>query len=130
MAFIVDGISNSFGYILIPIKDHFVVDDKYVNLLASLNNGFYSLSGPIVSGLVYKFGCRPTVMISAFLTSLFYCVCIISPSMYLMLIFYGILGGLTTGVVYITSMIVLTEYFDKKIGLATGIFMAGSGWNI
>jgi len=47
-----------------------------------------------------------------------------------MLILYGVLGGLTTGLVYISSIIVLTEYFDKKIGVATGIVMAGSGENV
>jgi len=114
---------------LIPIKDYFGIDDKHVNLLVSLNNGFYSLSGPIVAGLTHKFGCRVTLITGAALTCILYSLCIVSPSIYIMLILYGVLGGLTTGFVYISSIIVLTEYFDKKIGVATGIVMAGSGEN-
>jgi MFS family permease len=35
--------------------------------------------------------------------------------------------GISTGCTYIASLIVIPEYFDKKIGIANGIVMAGSG---
>lgn len=35
--------------------------------------------------------------------------------------------GLSTGCAYLASLIVITEYFDKKLGIANGITMAGTG---
>ena len=35
--------------------------------------------------------------------------------------------GLSTGITYIASLIIITDYFDKKLGIANGITMAGSG---
>ena len=37
------------------------------------------------------------------------------------------LVGLSSGCTYIASLIVIAQYFDKRIGMATGITMAGSG---
>ena len=34
---------------------------------------------------------------------------------------------MAAGCVYIASLIVIGDYFDKKMGIATGITMAGSG---
>ena len=60
-------------------------------------------------------------------TSLVYVLSAFSPSIYFMMITYGVIGGISTGCTYIASLIVIVEYFDKLKGVATGICMAGSG---
>jgi MFS family permease len=48
-------------------------------------------------------------------------------SIYVMMITYGFVGGISTGCCYLASLIIIPDYFDKKRGIATGITMAGSG---
>ncbi len=40
---------------------------------------------------------------------------------------FGIVGGVSYGCSFLTCTIILVSYFDKKLGLANGITMAGSG---
>ncbi len=83
--------------------------------------------GPIVSGLVKQFGCRSVVIGGAAVTALMYFLTSISNSIYLMMMTYGVIGGISTGCCYLASLIIIPDYFDKKRGIATGITMAGSG---
>ena len=47
-----------FGLILVPLVEHFDSDRAAVSWVGSLLCGVYMLVGPIVGGLVNKFGCR------------------------------------------------------------------------
>ena len=75
--FVLDGIAYSFGVLLVPLVEHFdstrrvsrdasdINCDLFslfrssVSWVGSLLCGVYLSSGPIVGGLVNKFGCRP-----------------------------------------------------------------------
>jgi MCP family monocarboxylic acid transporter-like MFS transporter 14 len=80
-----------------------------------------------VSSLANQFGIRPVVMVGAFVTALMYALSAFAPSIYYIMITYGVIGGVSTGCTYIASLIIIAEYFDKKQGMATGVCMAGSG---
>lgn len=127
MSFILDGVMYSFGLILSEIRQYTKVEEEQSNLLTALNTGFLFCSGPIVAGLANQFGCRVVVMGGALVTASCYMLTVFSPNIYLMMVFFGIIGGVATGCTYISSLIIIAEYFDKKRGIATGITMAGSG---
>lgn len=127
ISFMIDGIMYSFGLVLKEMKDHFGVSEADANLAVSLNTGFLFCSGPIVAGLTSSFGCRNVIMCGAVVTSCLYFFCVVSPSIVPIWIFYGVIGGVSTGCTYISSLIVIAEWFDKKIGIANGVVMAGSG---
>jgi MFS family permease len=80
-----------------------------------------------VSGLTNAFGCRAVVMGGGLVTAVVYILTLYAPSLNIMMITYGVIGGVSTGCTYIASLIIIAEYFDKKRGVATGITMAGSG---
>jgi MCP family monocarboxylic acid transporter-like MFS transporter 14 len=117
----------SFGIVLNEIKIHFQVTQDVVNLVQSLNVGFLFLSGPISSGLASQFGCRVVVMISGFVFGLMYALCAFLPSIYIMIGTFGVIGGVAFGCTYLTCFIILVDFFDKKLGIANGLTMAGSG---
>lgn len=127
ISFILDAIMYSFGILLGAIKDYFVISNKSANLLTSLYTGFFLLCGPLVAGLVKQFGCQVAIIGGAFVTSLMYFVSIFSPNIYMMYMTIGVVGGISTGIMYISSLIIIAEYFQEKRGIATGITMAGSG---
>ena len=56
---ILDGIAYCFGVLLTPLCDHFDSDKGTVSWVGSLLCGVYLMSGPVVGGLVNKYGCRP-----------------------------------------------------------------------
>ena len=56
--FISDGIAYTFGVLLPPLVEHFDSNRGTVAWVGSLLCGVYLMSGPIVGGLVNKFGCR------------------------------------------------------------------------
>ena len=56
---ILDGIAYSFGILLGPLVLYFDSNRSTVSWVGSLLCGIYMASGPIVGGLVNKFGCRP-----------------------------------------------------------------------
>ena len=80
-----------------------------------------------MSGLTNAFGCRAVVMGGGLVTAVVYILTLYAPSLNIMMITYGVIGGVSTGCTYIASLIIIAEYFDKKRGVATGITMAGSG---
>lgn len=127
ISIILDAIMYSWGILLEPIKDYYEVNNQKANLLTSIYTGFFLISGPLVSGLIDQFGCRVAIMGGAFVTSLMFFISVFSPNIYVMYITIGFVGGVSTGVFYLASLIIIPEYFDKKKGIATGITMAGSG---
>lgn len=125
---ILDGIMYSFSMIKNEMKSYYEESEDKTNLIISFNTGFLFCSGPIVAGLANQFGCRIVVMIGALITSLMYFLSAFAPSIEVIIVTCGIVGGLSTGCTYIASLIVVNEYFEKKKGIATGITMAGSGF--
>lgn len=122
-----DGIMYSFGTIINAIKEHYQINDKTANFLVSLYTGLFLMSGPIVSAIINQFGCQVAIISGAFVTSMMYLVSIFVPSFFYMYFTIGIVGGIATGLFYISSLMIIPQYFDKKKGMATGIAMCGSG---
>ncbi|CAF1034173.1 unnamed protein product [Brachionus calyciflorus] len=127
ISFILDGCMYSFGIILDEIKNHYGVAQEIANLITSFNTGFLFLSGTLSAAFAKQFGCRIVVMVSAFIFSGMYFLSALVSSIYYLHFLFGIIGGIAFGCTYLTCFIILVEYFDKKLGLANGLTMAGSG---
>jgi MFS family permease len=116
-----------FGLVLDEIKKDVDPSSNSHNLLSSLNTGFLFLSGPIVSSLVNNYGCRRVTIVAGIITALCYFVSAYLVSIYVMLIFYGIIGGISAGCTCFASFMIISEYFEKKLGVANGVTCAASG---
>ncbi|CAF0986232.1 unnamed protein product [Brachionus calyciflorus] len=126
--FILIGCMYSFGIILKSIKSDFDVTQDIANLLQSLNVGFLYASGSLSSALAKEFGYRKVVMVSALIFASMFALSAFLKSFYLMIFTFGFIGGISYGCTYLTCFVALVEYFDKKLGLATGIIMASAGF--
>jgi len=124
---ILDGIAYTFGVLLTPLVNHFDSDKGTVSWVGSLLCGMYMLSGPIVGGLVNKFGCRPVCMAGAVLSWAAFSLSTLSPSVPVLMITYGCLGGFGLGLIYLPAIVSVGFYFESKRALATGISVCGSG---
>ncbi|CAC5388566.1 Monocarboxylate transporter 13,Monocarboxylate transporter 14,Monocarboxylate transporter 3 [Mytilus coruscus] len=125
--FIVDGIGYAFGVLLPIFAEHFEESKGKVSLVGSLLFGVYLCSGPIASGLVNKFGCRPVTIAGSIIASVGFLLGSFAPNLNILILTYGVLGGLGFGLIYLPSIVTVGFYFEKRRALATGIAMCGSG---
>ncbi len=128
ISFIVDGCMYSFGMICPAIQAHFKITQEEVNLITSLYTGFMFLSGPVVAGLAKALGVRALAVGGGAVMALMLVASTYAPNISVMYICYGVVGGVATGCLYIGSLIITSQYFDKKMGMAMGICMSGSGF--
>ena len=50
-----------------------------------------------------------------------------SPNVPILMLTYGVIGGLGLGMIYLPAVICVGYYFESKRALATGISVCGSG---
>jgi len=124
---ILDGIAYTFGVLLNPLVKDFHSDSATVSWVGSLLCGTYMLSGPLVGGLVNRFGCRPVCMVGAVVAWIAISLSTLSPSVPVLMLTYGVLGGFGLGLIYLPAIICVGFYFESRRALATGISVCGSG---
>uniref|UniRef100_A0A0R3S4N6 MFS domain-containing protein n=1 Tax=Elaeophora elaphi TaxID=1147741 RepID=A0A0R3S4N6_9BILA len=97
------------------------------SIVQSLLAGFYLLAGPLASGLANSFGCRLVVIAGSMTTFIGFILSSIAPSLPLLFISFGIIGGIGFGLVYLPSILIVNQYFEKRRAFALGIAVCGSG---
>lgn len=125
--FIVDGIGYAFGVLLPEFAEQFGESKGKVSLVGSLLFGTYLCSGPFASGLVNKFGCRAVTIAGSVVAAAGFVLGSFATNLDILILTYGVLGGLGFGMMYLPSIVTVGYYFEKKRALATGIAMCGSG---
>ncbi|XP_061169913.1 monocarboxylate transporter 14-like [Saccostrea echinata] len=124
---IVDGIGYAFGVLLPQWEEVFHESPGKISLVGSLLVGVYLCAGPLVSGLTNKFGCRPVTFAGSCLACLGFLLASFSSSINVLMLTYGIMGGLGFGLIYLPAIVSVGFYFEKKRAIATGIAVSGSG---
>lgn len=124
---IVDGIAYTFGVFLNEFVNHFGASKGTVAWVGSLLCGMYLSVGPIVSALCNKFGCRAVSIAGSFLASAAFALSTFSTSITMLMLTYGVMGGIGFGMIYLPAVVAVGYYFETKRSLATGIAVCGSG---
>ena len=83
--------------------------------------------GPIVGGLVNKFGARKVVLIGSGIGAFGIATSIFAPNIAVFMLLYGVVGGIGFGFIYLPAIVVVGFYFESKRAVATGVAVAGSG---
>lgn len=127
ISLICDGCAFSFGVIFVYLVDEFHQTKSETAWVASI---FYCLSmllGPVASALTSRYGCR-SITIIAGITS---CVGFVSSayvtSVWQLYITFGIIVGSSFSICYVSSVLTVAYYFDKRRSLATGLSVCGTG---
>ena len=72
--------------------EHFDSNRATVSWVGSLLAGVYLMSGPIVGGLVNKFGCRPVCILGSIVACIGLCLSTLSPNVPVLMLTYGVMG--------------------------------------
>ncbi|XP_014484848.1 PREDICTED: monocarboxylate transporter 3 isoform X2 [Dinoponera quadriceps] len=125
---IVDGIAYTFGVFLGEFVKYFGEGKGKTAWVGSLLSGMYLSAGPVVSALTNKYGCRAVCMAGSFLGAAAFVLSTFSSSVNMLMVTYGIMGGVGFGLIYLPAVVCVGYYFETKRSLATGIAVCGSGF--
>ncbi|GMT22579.1 hypothetical protein PFISCL1PPCAC_13876, partial [Pristionchus fissidentatus] len=124
----VDGVIFTVGGPLTKLwKEQYSSNETEVSVTLSLLAGSYLLVGPIASAFANRYGCRLVTIAGALIAFFGFMISTASPSIYLLYLTFGIIGGVGFGLVYLPSLVIVSHYFQNKRALATGIAVCGSG---
>ena len=119
------GIKRSFGLALPILKSYFDTNTTAISWVASILEGMYYVVGPLASLIANKIGLGLTNVTGSILTGIGLCISTFVPNVYLMMVTYSIICGLGLGFIYLPASVACNYYFEKRIGLATGISKIG-----
>lgn len=125
--FIADGWSYSIGIIFSEIVDYFGESKGKTALIPTLIYGIPMIISPIICAGINVFGCRKIGVIGGCFTAVSFFIAFFATSVNFLCLSIGIFSSVGLAMVYISSLIVVTQYFDRRRGLATGLAVTGSG---
>lgn len=127
VSLIADGISFSFGLLYIEFLNYFNESTAKTSWIGSIFLSVPLLSGPVMSNLVDRYGCRQMTIIGGLLSGTGFILAAFSTSVEMLYWTFGVIGGLGLGIGYVTAVVSIAFWFDKKRTFATGIGASGTG---
>ncbi|XP_026324937.1 monocarboxylate transporter 14-like [Hyposmocoma kahamanoa] len=127
ISMIADGISFSFGLLYIEFLDEFQASKSTTAWIGSLFIAVPLLSGPVMSALVDRYGCRSMTVLGGIISTSGFVLASISTTLEMMMITFGVIAGLGLGLVYVTAVVSIAYWFEKKRNLAVGLGACGTG---
>ena len=123
-----DGFAFAFGVLYEELLVIFQQSRSATAWIPSLFYGLPLLCGPISGALATKYGCRTAQMAGGLLASFGVLMSAFANSIPLLAFTFGVVTGFGMSMGYVTSLVTVAFYFEKKRALATGIAVSGSGF--
>lgn len=123
-----DGLSFSYGLLQEQFALYFETSQSRISLIGSLFIATPLLAGPIMSALVDRYGCRVMTMIAGILSTISFVLASISNSIEILCLTFGFMSGLAMGILYVTAVVSVAFWFDKKRNLAVALASSGIGF--
>lgn len=127
VSMIADGISFSFGLLYIEFLHEFGESKSKTAWIGSLFMAVPLLSGPIMSALVDRYGCRKMTILGGLISGMGFILSMFGRTIEVMYLTFGVIAGLGLGLCYVTAVVSVAFWFDKKRTLATGLGACGTG---
>ncbi|KMQ91230.1 monocarboxylate transporter 14 [Lasius niger] len=127
ISMIADGVSFSFGLLYIEFLQEFGASKSKTAWIGSLFMAVPLLSGPIMSALVDRYGCRNMTILGGLISGLGFILSVFSNTIEVMYLTFGVIAGLGLGLCYVTAVVSIAFWFDKKRTLAVGLGACGTG---
>ncbi|KAJ8718282.1 hypothetical protein PYW08_002519 [Mythimna loreyi] len=123
-----DGLAFSFGLLHEEFTIYFETTQSKTSLIGSLFIATPLLAGPIMSALVDRYGCRIMTMIAGLLSTIGFLLAAVSNSVEMLCLTFGFISGLAMGILYVTAVVSVAFWFDKRRNLAVSLASCGIGF--
>ncbi|KAF7410041.1 hypothetical protein HZH68_004422 [Vespula germanica] len=127
ISMIADGVSFSFGLLYIEFLKEFGASKAKTAWIGSLFMAVPLLSGPVMSALVDRYGCRKMTIAGGLISGFGFVLSCFSNTIEVMYLTFGVIAGLGLGLCYVTAVVSIAYWFDKKRTLAVGLGACGTG---
>lgn len=127
ISMIADGISFSFGLLYIEFLRYFRSSKSGTAWIGSLFMAVPLIAGPICSSLVDRYGCRWMTILGGAIACFGFVISSFVDSIFMMYLTFGVIAGIGLGLCYVTAVVSIAYWFDKKRTLATGLGACGTG---
>ncbi|GAB1606924.1 monocarboxylate transporter 12-like [Argonauta hians] len=124
---IADGCAYSFGVFYTELLQTFRQSKSKTSWVGSVFVGVSLICGPLVGALTTKFGYRKMTIFGGIVSSTGIVISAFVNSIEMLCFTFGFLAGFGMSVSYVTSIVSVSFYFEKKRALATGLSVCGSG---
>ena len=125
--FIADGWAYSFGVLYTDLLAQFEDGKGKTALIGALLYGVPLLVSPFVCALTNIYGCRFVCIGGGILTGSSFVVSYFADSVNFLCVTTGVLASIGLAMTYIPAIVIVTFYFEKRRGFATGLAVTGSG---
>ena len=96
--------------------------------IGAMAMGLNFFFGPISSALCDRFGCQLVSLAGALLSVMGLFLTSFIQEVYKMYVTYGLVWGVGSSFSFVSSIVVLGQYFNSRLALANGIATSGSGF--
>uniref|UniRef100_A0A8D8QSV8 Monocarboxylate transporter 12 n=1 Tax=Cacopsylla melanoneura TaxID=428564 RepID=A0A8D8QSV8_9HEMI len=128
ISMVADGISFSFGLLYMEFLIHFGESKAKTSWIGSLFMAVPLLLGPVASSFVDKYGCRRMTMLGGIISGTgFVLSATIANSIEAQYITFGCIAGCGLSLTYVTAVVSIAYWFDKKRTFATSLGACGTG---
>lgn len=124
--FVLAGIQNSFGILLIYILDEFGNGKGTSAWVGSIHLFALYAMAPFVTIACDIWGCRITGFVGGLVCVIGLVASSFVTRLYLLFVTYGVLFGIGASLAYITTFRIISLWFDRKLALANGICSTGA----
>ncbi|XP_075973916.1 monocarboxylate transporter 14-like [Anticarsia gemmatalis] len=128
IATVADGLAFSYGLMHEKFVLFFEESEAKTSLIGSLFISVPLIAGPIMSALVDRYGCRSMTIVGGVASTIGFLAASVSNSVEVLYITYGIMAGLGTGLLYVTAVVSIAYWFEKRRNLAVGLGSCGVGF--
>ncbi|XP_034249176.1 monocarboxylate transporter 4-like [Thrips palmi] len=123
-----DGISFSFGLLYIEFLRYFGESRSTTSWIGSLFMAVPMLTGPVASAMVDRYGCRTMTIVGGIISAISFVIAASSTTIGQMYLTFGVLAGLGLGLCFVTAVVSIAFWFERKRTLAMSIGAAGTGF--
>ena len=127
---IINGINQSFGVILGSLIESFGSSATTVSWIPAIHTSVWFLFAWISTMLTQKYGFRVVIIAGAIISCISHLAAACTNNFVFVLLTYGVIGGVGSGLRDSIGNIVCSYYFEKYREIATGIAMCGGGVGI
>lgn len=125
--FIADGWSYTFGVFFPVFLHHFQESRGSTAIIGAMAHGVPRLVSPFISAIINAVGCRTVTIVGGLITAVAFVLSAFATSIDYLCFSLGLLASMGFATIYIASLVIVTFYFEKRRGLATGLATTGSG---
>ena len=118
----------SYGVFVPKVQEELNCSYSTATFIGTLHMGVCYMASPIVAVMVEAFGYRLVALVGSTGLTTALVISGFSQSAWILALIYGGIAGLAMSMLLTTSEMILNEYFDKKLSLASALMFSGSSF--